>query len=224
MNLHIPFLAGLTAIGLSSCTSVPVSVPVKGQASVAPAQALQRLKDGNSRFVKSRPASKPAASVQRANLANGQRPFAVIVACADSRSSPEILFDEPLGSLFVVRVAGNLVEPCDIGSVEYAVGHLGTRLVVVLGHDKCGAVSAAVAGGHAPGHIANIVAKIAPAVRASRNEPGDKVENAVTANARMVAAQIRNSKPDLKSMANGEDVKVVAARYDLDSGEITWLE
>ena len=214
----------IAGLGFTSCTSVSVPKPQKGQASVAPAQALKLLESGNARFAKGSLACKPSSSSQRANLAEGQRPFAVIVGCADSRTSPEIVFDQPLGTLFVVRSAGNLVEPCDMGSIEYAVEHLGARLVVVLGHERCGAVAAAVAGGHAPGHIATLLQKIAPAVKASKGKKGDAVDNAVIENAEMVAAQIRKSNPSLKSMAHGEEVTVVAARYDLDSGEVAWLK
>ena len=218
-------IAALVAgLSFSSCTTVSVPKPEKGQASVSPAQALKRLEEGNARFAKGSLANKPSPSSQRGNLASGQAPYAVIVGCADSRTSPELVFDQPLGALFVVRSAGNLVEPCDMGSIEYAVEHLGARLVVVLGHERCGAVAAAVAGGHAPGHIASLVEKITPAVKASKGKKGDAVENAVRANAELVAAQIRKSKPSLKSMAHGEEVTVVAGRYDLDSGEVTWLK
>lgn len=212
----------IAAALMSSCTSVPVPKPAKDQPSVSSDEAGLRLKDGNARFVLGSRASKPSLARQRANLAEGQRPFAIIVGCADSRTSPEILFDQPLGSLFVVRSAGNLVEDLDLGSIEYAVEHLGARLVVVLGHERCGAVAAAVAGGHAPGHIDKLVKAISPAVALTKGKAGDAVENAMMENARRVAAQIRASKPSLKSLAHGEDVVVLPARYDLDTGVVTW--
>lgn len=211
-------------LGLPSCSTVSVPKPAKDQAPVPPAQALETLKSGNARFARSTVASKPSPASQRANLAEGQRPFAVIVGCADSRTAPEIIFDQPLGALFVVRSAGNLVDPVGMGSIEYAVAHLGARLVVVVGHDRCGAVAAAVAGGQAPGQIGRVVEKIVPAVRATRGEAGDAVENAMIENARRVAAGIRNATPGLKAMAHGEEVTVLAARYDLDSGEVRWLK
>ena len=218
------FAAAAAGFDLISCSSVSVPKPQKDQPSVEPGQALRLLKDGNARFVKGDLASKPSPASQRGNLAGGQRPFAVIVGCADSRTAPEIVFDQPLGSLFVVRSAGNLVEPCDMGSIEYAVEHLGARLVIVLGHERCGAVAAALAGGHAPGHIGLLVEKIAPAVKASKGRNGDALDNAVMENAAQVAAQIRNSRPSLKSMAHGEEVTVLAGHYDLDSGEVRWLK
>jgi len=223
-SVSVAFAAAIFGLGMSSCTTVSVPKPQKGQASMPPAQALQSLKDGNARFTKGNVAFKPSPSTQRANLAEGQRPYAVIVGCADSRTAPEIVFDQPLGALFVVRTAGNIVDSIEMGSIEYAVEHLGARLVVVLGHEHCGAVAAAVAGGHAPGHIGSVVEKIVPAVQASKGQSGDAVDNAVVENSKRVAAEIRNSHPGLKSMAHGEEVSVLSARYDLDSGEVSWLK
>ena len=137
-------------------------------------------------------------SLARKELEAGQHPFAVILSCADSRFPPELLFDQGLGDLFVVRVAGNIVDDAVLGSIEYAVTHLGAKLVMVLGHEKCGAVSAAVEGGMAAGHISALVAAIQPSVEASGKEPGDRVHSCVIANARRVAQQVRESEPVLK--------------------------
>jgi carbonic anhydrase len=224
-HLFVGRLATILALlALASCTTVSVPKPQKGQASVPPALALQRLKEGNARFVKGDLARKPSPILQRANLAEGQAPFAVIVACADSRTAPELVFDKPLGGLFVVRCAGNLVDRYGMGSIEYAVEHLGARLVVVLGHQNCGAVAAAMDGGHAPGHIGDLLEKIAPAVQATKGRSGDALQNAINENARRVAAQVRGSRPDLKSLAHGEEVTVLSACYDLNTGAVSWSD
>jgi len=186
--------------------------------------ALARLMAGNKRYVLHREQHPDASIARRKALEAGQHPFAVILGCADSRVPPELLFDQGLGDLFVIRVAGNIVDDAVLGSIEYAVEHLGTRLIVVLGHEKCGAVSAAVESGHAPGHIESLVAAIQPSVEASAKEPGDKVHNCVIANVRRVALQVRHADPILKEAGEKLGVKVVAADYSLDSGKVSLLD
>jgi carbonic anhydrase len=129
-----------------------------------------------------------------------------------------------LGDLFVIRVAGNLAEDDDLASIEYAVEHLHTKLILVLGHEKCGAVSAAVEGANASGHLKSLLSEIQPAVEETRNLPGDKIHNCVIANARRAARQIRESDPVLRQLIRKEEAKVVAADYALDSGIVTLLE
>jgi carbonic anhydrase len=186
--------------------------------------ALAKLMAGNQRYLRHQEQRPNQSLARRKELGAGQHPFAVILGCADSRVSPELLFDRGLGDLFVIRVAGNTVNDAVLGSVEYAVEHLGTKLVMVLGHEKCGAVSAAVEGGVAGGHIKALVEAILPAVEASRGEPGDKIHNCVIANARRVAKQVRESEPTLKDEVEKHGVKVVAADYDLDSGKVKLLD
>ena len=143
------------------------------ETSVAPDAALEKLNAGNQRFASSKvSASKPTAA-RRAETSQTQRPFAVIVGCADSRTSPEIIFDQNIGDLFVIRTAGNLVDDYALGSIEYAVEHLGARLVVVLGHERCGAVQSALQSESAPGHINALVRDIQPAIKAAMDRPGD---------------------------------------------------
>jgi carbonic anhydrase len=187
-------------------------------------QALARLVDGNQRYVQHKEQHPDASLARRKEMEAGQHPFAVILSCADSRVPPELVFDQGLGDLFVIRVAGNVVDDAVLGSIEYAVEHLGTRLIVVLGHEKCGAVSAAVEGGDAPGHLGALVRAIQPSVAATRNEPGDRVHNCVVANARRVAGQIRASEPLLKEAVQKNGLKVVAADYALDTGKVTLLD
>ena len=183
-------------------------------------QAIQKLVDGNKRFCLSKQIY-PNQSVQhRHKLATGQKPFAVVVGCSDSRVSPEIIFDQGLGDLFVIRVAGNIVDNAALGSIEYAVDHLGTQLVVVLGHSKCGAVTATVQSGHAPGHVISIVNAIRPSVEKAKALAGDLTDNTIKVNAQSVADQIRNSQPVLAEMHKNGKIEVVSAYYDIETGEV----
>jgi len=188
--------------------------------SMQPGPALAKLKSGNARFVASAASSSKPTRARRAETAQSQHPFALIVGCSDSRTPPEILFDQNIGDLFVVRSAGEVVDNYGLGSIEYAVEHLGARLIVVLGHERCGAVAAAVASDSAPGHVGNIVRTIRPAVEAVRNQPGDQLTNAIKSNVDRVTDKIRR-KAELGSLATS--VRVVEAYYDLDTGKVEWL-
>lgn len=188
-------------------------------ASVSADAALAKLKEGNLRFASSEVSQSKPTAARRAETAQEQHPFAIILGCADSRTAPELIFDQNLGDLFVIRTAGNLVDDHALGSIEYAVAHLGARLVVVLGHQRCGAVKAALESDHAPGHIESLVRDIQPAVKAAKGKPGDPLSAAVTENARQVAAQIK-AKAALGDLA--KEVRIVSAVYDLDTGKIDW--
>ena len=188
-------------------------------ASVSADSALAKLKEGNLRFASSEVSQSKPIAARRAETAQEQHPFAIILGCADSRTAPELIFDQNLGDLFVIRTAGNLVDDHALGSIEYAVAHLGARLVVVLGHQRCGAVKAALESDHAPGHIESLVRDIQPAVKAAKGKPGDPLSAAVTENARHVAAQIK-AKAALGDLA--KEVRIVSAVYDLDTGKIDW--
>jgi carbonic anhydrase len=211
-----PYLILLLA-GFGSSAQEPTPGP-------AADEALAKLMAGNQRYVRHKEQHPDQSLARRKELRTEQHPFAVILGCADSRVSPELLFDEGLGDLFVIRVAGNIVDDAVLGSIEYAVEHLGTKLVMVLGHEKCGAVSAAVEGGTAAAHISALVAAIQPSVEASSKEPGDRIHNCVIANARRVAQQVRESEPVLKDAVEKHGVKVVAADYALDSGKVNLLD
>jgi len=193
-------------------------------AGVSADAALARLMAGNQRYVRHREQHPDESLARRKELEAAQHPFAVILGCADSRVPPELLFDQGLGDLFVIRVAGNIVDDAILASIEYAVEHTGARLIMVLGHEKCGAVTAAIAGGVPPGHLKALVDAIRPSVEATRNEPGDKIHNCVVANVRRVAGQIRTSEPVLKEYVEKKGVKVVAADYALDSGRVNLLD
>ena len=186
---------------------------------------LTELKAGNKRHVTTNyKLNNHKTAARRAELAKGQHPGAIVLSCADSRVPPEIVFDQGLGDLFVVRVAGNIVEDSGLGSIEYAVSHLGPKLVVVLGHERCGAVDATLKGGDAPGHIAALVKKIQPAIESSKDMPGDKLDNAVRINVRIAVDELKISQPILSELAAQGKIKIVGARYDLDTGVVTWLE
>jgi carbonic anhydrase len=196
-----------------------------GPATVSADEALKRLMQGNARFVSGHMTYAAYAHVAetRGAVAKGQRPFAVIIGCSDSRVGPEIVFDQGLGDIFVVRTAGEVVDTVALGSIEYAVEHLGSPLIVVLGHERCGAVSAAVAGAKEPGHIAAVLEAIEPAVEQTKGKPGDPVENAVRAQAIDVAKQLQDAEPILAERVQSGKLKIVAARYDLDTGKVELL-
>src|SRR3954466_14165755 len=187
--------------------------------SVAPDDALSRLKSGNERFASSKMSPEKPVAARRTETAQTQNPFAIVVGCADSRTAPEIVFDQNIGDLFVVRTAGNLVDDYALGSIEYAVEHLGTRLIVVLGHERCGAVSAALASDSAPGHINSLVRDIHPAVAAAKGKEGDALANTIHENDAAVAAKIRQQ-AHLGDLAS--QVRVVEGYYDLDTGKVEW--
>jgi carbonic anhydrase len=188
-----------------------------------PRSALDELLAGNERFIAGQSRHPHQDAARRAETSQGQHPFAVIVGCADSRVPPELVFDCGLGDLFVVRVAGDVCEDAALGSIEYAVEHLGTRTIMVLGHERCGAVEATVKGGELPGHMRAFTAAIAPNVRGS-GETGDKLDQAVRANARAIAKQIATCTPILTEFVHKGELQVVAARYDLDTGKVEVLE
>ena len=165
------------------------------------------------------------AAKRRAELTKSQHPFAIIVSCSDSRVPPEIVFDQGLGDLFVLRVAGNVIDDHSLGSIEYAVDHLAVRLIVVLGHQRCGAVKAAketiAAKGKAPAHIQSLVTAIKPAVEATVH--GD-LEATVEANVKNVTQALRSSPPILKPKVDSGEVRVIGAYYNLDTGAVSFLD
>lgn len=217
MNLRpylLPVLFCLFALPAASQKAEPEMSAEKAQA---------RLIAGNKRyagFIHVHPNQNPS---RRAETAVKQKPFAIILTCADSRVSPEFVFDQGVGDLFVVRVAGNIADDAIKGSIEYAVEHLGAHLVVVLGHERCGAVDATLKGGEVPGHIHALTEAIAPAIARVKGQPGDPLANAIKANAQSVAEDLRTSEPILSEAVHAGKLKVVSAYYDLDDGKIQFL-
>jgi carbonic anhydrase len=194
-------------------------------------QALQKLMDGNKRYVEHQMTGTQLCDITaRKKLSAGQAPYAIILSCSDSRVPPELIFDEGLGEVFIIRVAGNVVDPIILGSIEYAAEHLGTPLVMVLGHSKCGAVKATVeSNGKAEGNIGSIVKEIAPALKSvkAKKPAGDKqvsVEAVVDENVKQVKASLtKRSKPLAKLVKEGR-LKLVSAKYDIEDGKVTIQE
>jgi carbonic anhydrase len=217
-------LASCLVVGVGACSSAPTGHS-RASALQTPTseQALQALIDGNARYAADRPVNARAHSARRAEIAASQRPLAVIVACADSRVGPELVFDQDLGDIFVVRSAGNVVDDVQLGSIEYAVEHLHAPLIVVVGHERCGAVMAAVKGGEAPGHLGAFLRPIQPAVQSTEGQAGDRVDNVVRANVMNVVRQISGTDPVIAEHVREGKVRVVGARYDLDTGRIDIL-
>jgi len=188
--------------------------------------AKKLLVDGNSRFVSGKILNDDLSDTKRKELAKAQKPFAVIISCADSRVPPELLFDQGLGDIFVIRDAGNVTDPVTLGSIEYGAEHLGAPLIVVLGHEKCGAVAATIAGGEVPENIASIVNKIKPSVEKAKSSAKNKEEIAELAadeNIKNTIAEIKKS-PVIKHLEESKKVTVVGAKYHLESGQVTFTE
>ena len=179
---------------------------------------LERLLEGNKRFVSGKMAAKDFVA-RRSELVSGQKPFAIILTCSDSRVAPEYIFDVSLGDIFVVRTAGNIADSIALGSMEYAAEHLGSPLLLVLGHEKCGAVGATCAGGTPDGNIASIVQEIYPAARAMGNNP----EKTVSENVKCVLGKIRKKSAILSHLENGGKLKLSGAIYSLSTGEAKLL-
>jgi len=181
--------------------------------------ALALLEKGNFSFIENPESTPKALHEARIASMSSQAPIAVIVTCSDSRTAPEHIFSQNLNRLFVIRTAGNVVDDISLGSIEYAVKNLGVRLVIVMGHQNCGAVKATVAGGSVPPHINSIVNQIKPAVAIARTEQGDLLNNSIQANASHVADKIRHD----SALKDVSDVKVVPAVYSLETGKVHWL-
>jgi len=196
----------------------------KAHAQVPADSALLRLKEGNTRFIKGK-SIRPHQDLQRIKeVSVGQKPFAIIVGCSDSRVPSEIIFDQGLGDLFIVRTAGQVSTSASWGSIEFGNAVLGANLIVVMGHTKCGAVSAACKIPDVPGHIVTLINAIKPAAQLAKSQTGDEVENAVKINVAMQVQQLENLEPVLTKGVQSGALKIVGAVYDLETGKITFLD
>ncbi len=197
------------------------------------ADALQSLKEGNQRFLSDQTSTSATIGAEElAAVAEGQTPFAIILGCSDSRVPAELIFDQGLGDLFVVRVAGNVAMPSQIASIEFAAAQFGTRLVVVLGHSECGAIKASLSNIREPGdpgspHLAELVERIKPALeKLVEDNPGntDLVAEAVTCNVHAAVAQLTSESEILADLAKTDGLMVVGAEYSLQTGAVTFFE
>ena len=202
---------------------------------ISPQAALERLREGNRRFASGvRSIETMTSQAQRSDLVEGQAPFAVILGCSDSRVPVEIVFDQGLGDLFVIRVAGNIVAPSHIGSVEFAAEAFGTRLVVVLGHSNCGAVTATVDELQRPSesrspNLRDIVDRVRPSVEGLlktdlRNQRGALIHEAVRANIRASADHLRHGSKVLEGLIEDDGLLVVGAEYSLETGLVDFFD
>jgi carbonic anhydrase len=197
---------------------------VFGQEKTAPTadEALQRLKKGNEKFVAGSAAADVSAE-RRQEVAKRQHPFAIILTCADSRLAPEHIFHQGLGDIFVLRVAGNIADPYVLGSTEYAVEHLHSPLIVVLGHSKCGAVEAALGENKPAGNLGKLIAE----VHIGKNLPVEKpaaLDAAIANNVRHQAELLTKRSDVVKEFVDHKKVRIVTGVYSLESGKVTWLE
>ena len=190
--------------------------------------SLQKLMDGNKRYVEGKLGSKDLGDNKRKELTKGQKPFAIVVTCSDSRVPPELLFDQGLGDIFVVRVAGNVVDPIALGSIEYGAEHLNSPLLFILGHSKCGAVKATIeAKGEPEGNIGAIVKKITPAAKAAKKKGGteDQIfETAIQENVKNVYKDVMSKSKIIPELAHEGKLKIVAGEYMLATGKVEMIE
>jgi carbonic anhydrase len=218
-------VASLTAplIGLR-----PASAQEHSVTHLTPDEALALLKEGNDAFLTDAPSRSARDRDRRIEIARGQTPFAVLVSCSDSRVPPELLFGRGLGELFIVRNAGNTVDTTALGSIEYAILELGVPLVVVLGHERCGAVGAAVSvvqeNATFPGAIGEMVEPIIPAVLVAQKQGGDLLDNAVRANVSRTVHRLRTAEALLSEPLETGRLRIVGARYDLEDGSVDFFD
>ncbi|MFZ0608915.1 MAG: carbonic anhydrase [Xanthobacteraceae bacterium] len=221
--------ATLPAINLAVAPpafAAPPKAPPKPENVISPDAALHRLMEGNARYVRGE-AKRHDFRHEREALSKGQNPFAAILSCADSRIAPEFCFDSARGDLFVCRIAGNFASDEMIASLEYAVQVLNTPLIMVLGHEACGAVDATIKslkdGSTLPGHLPSLVGAIRPAVEAAQGQPGDLLENAIRQNVKLNVDKLKSATPILKSFVDDNKIKVIGGVYALSSGKVALL-
>ncbi|MEH2015746.1 carbonic anhydrase [Nostoc sp.] len=195
-------------------------IPSTSPESLNPDAALQKLMEGNQRFVQHQPQYPDQSALRLQEVAQAQHPFATILSCADSRVPAEIVFDQGIGDIFDVRIAGNIATSEAIGSIEYAVVLLGSPLLMVMGHERCGAVTAAVQNQSLLGDIGTFVKAIKPAVEKVKDQSGDAVENAVVANVQYQLERLKRSQLLTEQVRSGK-LKIVGGRYDLDTGKVS---
>ena len=228
MNISEKVILIASAICLVGALAVAMAADLETEEMIAADEAWQKLMDGNARFVNDEPEEKDFVAERDAVVA-GQCPFATVITCSDSRVPPEYIFDQGIGDIFVIRVAGNVIDPVVLGSIEYGVEHLNTPIFVVLGHQSCGAVTAAVQGG-AEGNIESIMEEIKPAVLAAEKtgKTGDElVDEAIDLNIDLVIEKTLEDSPITKELVEEGNLVIVGAKYYLDTGKVelvSWID
>ncbi|MDQ3038403.1 MAG: carbonic anhydrase [Pseudomonadota bacterium] len=223
-------VAGVLGVGGIAAASDAAGAVGEKRTNLTPQQALARLTGGNDAFLADRLPPQPTNRQRRLAIAKSQTPFAVLVSCSDSRVPPEALFGQGLGDMFIVRVAGNSVSQEGLGSIEYAIAELGVPLVVVMGHERCGAVAAAVSvvekGATFPGSIGRMIEPIVPAVLdARRRGAADLLDASVRMNVSRTVGRLRDfSEPMILDRIRSGRLRVVGARYDLDDGSVDFFD
>ena len=186
-------------------------------------EVINKLKMGNERFASGNPIHPHQSEKRRLEVAEGQNPIAIVLTCSDSRVPPEIIFDHGLGDLFVICTAGNIIDDIVIGSIEFAVTNLGVKILIVMGHENCGAVAATIKGVSEHGHINSVINAIQPAVDSVKDQSGNLIENAVKANVEMVIERLISTEPILSGFVIEDKLKIVGAIYNLKSGLVEFL-
>lgn len=219
----------ITALAILAVFVGGYALASSSEPSIPPDDAMRMLKEGNARYVAGQPLRANQGPERRAEtVAGGQHPIATIIGCSDSRAPLEILFDQGVGDIFVIRVAGNLAGPDELGTVEYGVGHLGTPVLLVLGHTSCGAVTAAVQNAKVHGHIATLVNQIKPAVAKAKSwsptaQGDDLLGKAIKANVWLVMENILRKSKEVSDRVKKGRLLLVGGIYDLTTGSVNWL-
>jgi carbonic anhydrase len=222
----ISFLLFMLILAAALATPAPATTAAPG---ISAGEALRLLKEGNGRYVDGKLQHPHQDRARRAlTTAQGQHPLATVLTCSDSRVPAEIIFDQGIGDIFVVRVAGNVAATDEIGSIEYAVDHLATPVVVVMGHTQCGAVTAVVDDSKLPPNIATLVEPIKPAVEKAREANPQAAKDvllkaAITANVWQAVEDLLRLSPIIREKVRDGKAQVAGALYDLDSGQVQWL-
>ena len=222
-------LASCFLVSCSTTSPETATMTKDSQKATTPAQALKKLKDGNARFVSGRTVNRNLTA-QVKDTAKGQYPFATVVSCLDSRTSTELLFDQGIGDVFNARVAGNVVNPDIIGSLEFGSKAAGAKLIAVIGHTACGAVKGACDHVELSANLSGLLDRIEPAVKKTPSVGADRssknstfVDNVAENNVRLAMANIRQKSPILREMEQKGEIAIVGGMYDLATGKVSWL-
>ncbi|NWD64140.1 carbonic anhydrase [Pseudomonas sp. IPO3774] len=225
-GIGVGLVAFSNVLSIKPAQARPIAPPPKPQNAINPDDALKRLRAGNARYIEGVTRRQDFLS-ERAALVDGQNPYVAVLSCADSRIAPEYAFDTGRGDLFAVRVAGNFITTDVLASLEYAVAVLGTPLLVVMGHERCGAVSAGVKsvkeGATYPGSIQSLATAIEPSVRKVLKQPGDLLENAISQNVKDNVARLKSSSYLLADAVQQGRLKIIGGVYQLHSGEVKFI-